>query len=1060
MRLPEAGRRSLAVNDIVATLPMLFIGTQKSWELPELTALNTLPAHALAIPYPTAAGAMDDNAQSPWLQRLSGAWEFQLLPRPEAATTAALDGEDWATITVPGNWTMQGFGTPHYTNVVMPFPELPPHVPQDNPTGVYRRQFALAAGWQGRRIVLHIAGCEGACYVYLNGQPVGFHKDARTPAEYDVTALLRQDAPNTLVAVVPRWSDASSVEDQDQWWQSGIQRDVFLYATDTVYLADVLARATLTDDQRTGTVRVYCTLGALGEAPEQCRVEAQLYDAQGARVFAEALSGSYEPRADNFGVRRFLRPVVTLEGQVTSPRLWSAETPELYTLVVSVQGPGGVEHSACRLGFRSVLVRDRQLLVNGRPVLIKGVNRHDHDDTTGSAVSREVMEADIRLMKQHNVNAVRTSHYPNDPYWLDLCDRYGLYVIDEANVEAHAFFRDICRDPRYTNAFLDRVRNMVERDKNHPSVIIWSLGNESGYGPNHDVAAGYVRSVDPTRPLHYEGAIARWGGQGWAGGRTVTDIVCPMYAPIDAVVAWADTPTDDPRPLILCEYSHAMGNSNGSLADYWVAFEGHHGLQGGFIWEWLDHGIRRTDAAGRPYWAYGGDFGDAPNDANFVCDGLVWPDRTPHPAMNEFKYLIQPVRVELIDAKAGLLRVVNRQDFRSLEGLRGAWELTVDGVPVQSGELPALGAGPGETHTIALDLAASADTPGERFLTLRFYQRDATPWAPAGHEVAWEQVALPAIASVGAASVPTSHAAATPSGDAVAVEESPDRIVLRAGTVRAEFDRRTGVLAAFGADTENLLQRGPLLNVWRAAIDNDGLKLRDDPRKPLARWRDLGLPALRHELRRIEVLKGGPDVAVVEIAHAASGRGQWADFTHIHRYTLRTSGELAVENEVRLGEGIGDIPRVGVGLVLAPGPEQLIWFGRGPWDNYSDRKASAVIGQWRSTVTDQYVPYIMPQEHGHKCDVRRLTVRDDQGRGLRVSGQPTFEFSALHLSDADIFQALHTPDLRPRAEVFLNIDAAQRGLGTLSCGPDTLERYRLLEREYRFGFSLRALAGE
>ncbi|HEV7213928.1 MAG TPA: glycoside hydrolase family 2 TIM barrel-domain containing protein, partial [Chloroflexota bacterium] len=887
------------MNDDAATLPMLYIGARKTWELPELTSLNTLPAHAPTIPYPTAAAAIAGKADSPWHLRLNGAWDFKLLPSPDAATPAALADEDWASIAVPGNWTMQGFGRPHYTNVVMPFPEMPPHVPQDNPTGVYRRQFTSPGSWRGRRVVLHIGGCEGACYVYLNDQPVGLHKDARTPAEYDLTALLRHDAPNTLVAVVPRWSDASFVEDQDQWWQSGIQRDVFLYATDIVYLADVLARATLTDDLRNGTLQVRCTLDAGREAPEQSRVEAQLYDPQGAPVFAEALSASYAPRADNFGVRRFLRPVVTLEGQVESPLLWSAETPELYTLVVSVHGPGGTEYSACRLGFRSVLVRDRQLLVNGRPVLIKGVNRHDHDDTSGSAVSRELMEADIRLMKQCNVNAVRTSHYPNDPYWLDLCDRYGIYVIDEANVEAHAFFREICRDPRYTNAFLDRVRNMVERDKNHPAIVIWSLGNESGYGPNHDVAAGYVRSVDPTRPLHYEGAIARWGGQGWAGGRTATDIVCPMYAPIDAIVAWAEAPTDDPRPLILCEYSHAMGNSNGSLADYWAAFERHQGLQGGFIWEWLDHGIRRTDDQGRPYWAYGGDFGDAPNDTNFVCDGLVWPNRTPHPAVQEFKYLIQPVRVELVDAAAGTLRIVNRQDFRDLGWLRGTWELATDGEPVQPGELPALQAGPGEAQTITLDLAAGADRMGERFLTLRFYLRETTLWGPAGHEVAWEQLALPAAPSSASGQVAT-----TPPGEAVSVEELPGHIVLRAGPVRAEFDRRTGTLSAFGAGTENLLQSGPLLNVWRAAIDNDGLKLRDDPRKPLARWREWGLPSLAHERQRITVVERSAAAATVEIVHAASGRGQWADFMHIHRYTLRASGELAVENEVRLGEGI------------------------------------------------------------------------------------------------------------------------------------------------------------
>ncbi|HWE62909.1 MAG TPA: glycoside hydrolase family 2 TIM barrel-domain containing protein, partial [Chloroflexota bacterium] len=769
------------------------------------------------------------------------------------------------------------------------------------------------------------------------------------------------------------------------------------------------------------------------------------------------LSATYEPQELPSGPWHLGHgPTLELERHLEAPRLWSAELPYLYSLVVSVHGPGVAESASCRVGFRRVEVRDRQLLVNGRAVMIAGVNRHDHSDTTGTYVSRELMETDVRLMKQCNVNAVRTSHYPNDPYWLDLCDRYGLYVIDEANVEAHAFYNQICSDPRYAQAFVERVRNMIERDKNHPSVIAWSLGNESGCGPNHELAASHARILDPTRPLHYEGAISYHGGNTWADGRSVTDIICPMYAPIDAIVAWAESETTDPRPLILCEYSHAMGNSNGSLADYWAAFERHHGLQGGFIWEWIDHGIRRTDAQGRPYWAYGGDFGHQPNDANFVCDGLVWPDRRPHPALYEYKYLIAPVRIEFADAERGALRVVNRQHFRGLDWLRGTWELTANGAPVRAGELPDLHAGPDEVQLITLMLQAPGDGPGERLLTVRLAQREATDWAPAGHEVSWAQLALPSVAH------PATRIKPVAPTTEVAVEEWPDRIVLRVGAIRAEFDRQTGTLAAFGTDQENLLRRGPLLNVWRAAIDNDGLKLRDDvwnAGRPLARWRALGLPEVRHTLRHIRLAERRAEAVTVEIVHAASGRGEWEDFTHRHRYTLRNTGELLVENVVQLGERITDIPRAGVSLVLDPQLEQLAWFGRGPWDNYSDRKAGAIVAQWRSTVSAQYVPYIMPQEHGHKCDVRRFTLSEGYGRGLEVVGHPIVEFSALHLSDDDLFRATHTIDLTPHPEVFLNIDGAQRGLGTLSCGPDTLERYRLLEREYRFTFSLRQMIG-
>jgi beta-galactosidase len=608
---------------------------------------------------------------------------------------------------------------------------------------------------------------------------------------------------------------------------------------------------------------------------------------------------------------------------------------------------------------------------------------------------------------------------------------------------------------------------MIQRDKNHPSVIVWSLGNESGHGLNQEAAAAYARRLDPTRPLHYESATSGKTLDHWSGGHTVTDIVCPMYAPIDQIVQWARTAGNEKRPLILCEYSHAMGNSNGSLADYWAAFEQYHGLQGGFIWEWVDHGIRRTDTRGRDYWAYGGDFGDQPNDANFVCDGLVWPDRTPHPAMYEYKQLIQPARVEMVDAVKGMLRVINRQDFRSLAWLRGTWELTIDGATVRAGDFPELEAGPGEAQTIELPLDTTAsELPGERFLTVRFYQREATDSAPAGHEVAWAQVALSEAAQPATSNGLATHIGASPAPTgatrvgAATVEEDHDRIVLRAGQVRAEFDRGTGLLAVFGAGAENVLRRGPLLNVWRAATDNDGLKLWNEAEKPLARWRAMGLPQLATTLHSIELVEESSGGLTVEIVHVASGREQWEDFTHIHRYTMLSSGELLVENVVRLGNGITDVPRIGVGLVLAPQLERLAWFGRGPWDNYSDRKASATIGLWRSTVSGQYVPYILPQEHGHKCDVRRLTLSDERGRGLAVLGHPTFGFSARHLSDDDLFVAAHTTDLTSREEIFVNIDGAHRGLGTGSCGPDTLPQYRLLESDYRFAYSLRVAADE
>ena len=904
---------------------LLYLGGRPTWMNPELPSLNRLEPHATLVPFRTPEDAASlDPARSPWYVRLGGEWGFRLAARPEEASQALAARGRWNRVEVPGLWTMQGFGRPQYTNVQMPFRNRPPEVPDANPTGIYRRRFSVPRGWRRRRVVLGFGGSEGALHVLVNGEPVGISKDARTPAEFDVSDLVRHDRENELVAVVVQWSDASFVEDQDHWWQGGLPREVYLRADGE--LTDLFVHAGMD-----GVLEV--------EAP---RGKLLLLGPRG----RTALSG----------------PVGS--HRVRSPRLWSAEDPALYTLVVTRDG----ESVACRVGFRSVEIRDGRLLVNGTAIRIHGVNRHDHDDRRGRAVTRQLMEADARLMKQHNVNAVRCSHYPNDPYWLDLCDRYGLYVIDEANLESHAWYDDVCADPRYAAAFLERVRNMVERDKNHASVILWSLGNESGYGPNHDAAAGWVRFRDPSRPLHYEGAIKF----DWAGGRAASDVICPMYAPVEDIEAWARA-NDDPRPLILCEYSHAMGNSNGGLADYYAAFDRHDRLQGGFVWEWIDHGIRQTAPNGREHWAYGGDFGDRPNDANFCADGLVWPDRTPHPALNELKFLARPVGVE--QTGGGRFRVVSRRDFAELDEFRGTWELS-DG---RKGKLPAL---KGRSVSVRVPVRDA------EWVTFRFRRRRAAEWAPAGHEVAWQQVRL-----------------------------------------RAPTRARARGRAASWEGLDDLILEPPRLQLWRAATDNDGLRLMPTrPAGPLPRWLELGLD------------RGIPE----GVAHRCEFR-------------RLDDGSLLVEHEVELTPELRDLPRVGVVLTLRPGLERLEWEGLGPWENYVDRQASATLGRWRSTVTDEYVPYVMPQEHGHHGEVRRLAVTDERGRGVEVLGRPTIGFGASHFTADDLWRARHTSDLEPRAETIVSLDHAQRGLGTASCGPDTSERYRLLEPSYRFSYVLRRM---
>ncbi len=969
---------------------LLHQGGRPTWQLPELTGLNRLPPRATVRRGPARTVDLD------------GVWDFRLVPRPEDAPAALAGRTGWHRVEVPGLWTMQGFGRPHYTNVQMPFATRPPCVPEQNETGIYRRRFELPRGWRRRPVVLHFGGCEGALYVVVNGEPVGIGKDARTPAEFDIGEVVRHDGPNELLAVVVRWSDASFVEDQDQWWHAGLPRSIALYSPS---VGDVEARAELDPDLRDGTLRV--SAGVEGEV--------RLVDARGRVVLAGPLEDG-----------RF-------EGRLRRPAQWSAERPSLYAVEVTAGG----ETVSCDVGFRRVEVRDGLLLVNGRAVLINGVNRHEDDDVRGRAITRASMERDAVLMKRLNLNAVRTSHYPNDPYWLELCDRLGLYVVDEANIESHAYEHELCRDGRYLAAWLDRVRNMVERDKNHPSVILWSLGNESGYGPNHDAAAGWIRGRDPSRPLHYESAVrspSHADSSRWGQGRRVTDVVCPMYPPVEAIEAWAEADSDD-RPLIMCEYSHAMGNSNGGLAEYFAAFRRHPRLQGGFVWEWADHGIRQTDRAGRAYWAYGGDFGDRPNDRNFCADGLLWPDRTPHPAVEELKHLGQPVSVEAIGG--GRFRVHNRHELLDLAHLRIAWTLEADGVEVARGVLPVLRTAAGASEEVTLSLPAGG---GERFVTFRSTLRRATPWAEAGHLVAWDQ--LPA----------GGRPRRTALRRAVRPRREDGALVLETHGTRAVVDDRLASLTFGGRE---VLASGPAVQVWRAPTDNDGLSLMPERGRgfgfgPLGRWLALGLHELVREVERVSV-RGD----AVEVVTRASGRARPADVRHVQRLRLSGDGSLHVENEVRLGEGMVDLPRVGVVMELVPGLGELEWLGPGPHEAYSDRRASTVVARHRSTVDDEYVPYVFPQEHGHHPDARWLRLTGPGG-GLEVRGQPTIGFSAGRFTADDLTRALHTVDLRPRPTTVLSLDAAQRGLGTASCGPDTHDRHKLLDRVYRFAYVLRA----
>jgi beta-galactosidase len=959
------------------------------------------------FPFDTAAQALAGAA--PRVESLDGTWSFLLVDRPTdtPANFAApdLDISDWDDIAVPGNWTMQGFDTPQYTNVQMPFePDNPPALPEDNPTGIYRTTFTVPADWAGRRLVLSFGAVTSTFSVWVNGEFVGVGKDSRLPSEFDVSETAHS-GENSLAVQVVKWSDASYVEDQDQWWQAGVNRSVTLYATAPTYIEHVLARGTVD-----GKLDVLVEAGNLPDP--QWTVRAALYDSGGQLVRGD-LSGGFT----TFGRSWPRDGSATLTADVADIRPWSAETPYLYTLVVSLHSADGgeVEATRTRIGFRTVEVRDRQLLVNGKPVYIKGVNRHEHHDRLGSAVDRETMRGDIAVLKEFNVNAVRTSHYPPDPYFLDLCDEHGLYVIDEANVETHAHYNQINRDPRYAAAFVDRGSRMVRRDGNHASVILWSLGNESGYGPNHDAMAGWIRNYDDSRPLHYEGAIAG----NWSGGKPATDIICPMYPSIASIVEWADTTTDH-RPLIMCEYAHAMGNSCGNLADYWTAIRSHHGLQGGFIWEMLDHGIAITTENGETYWGYGGDFGDEPNDGNFVCDGLFWPDRTPHPPMWEAKRLFQPVRITSASLANNEIVVHNEYDFIDLSHLAFSWEITVDGRVTQRGDLPALSIPAGEHQTVSVAYQPLVLEPGEEAtLVVQFRDRRDNPLLGPDHAVGWEQLTLPS-------TVDASPTAA----EAVPYRSNGDTIT--AGGVTLESGRIT--------EFEPLLTE-PAPNVWRAPTDNDGMPGRLESetwyRPALRSWLEWGLDKADHIV---------DDVSTVDGQIVIRGRMTSPErelFGHTRTVVVRTGGVLDITEEFDVPADLDDLPRLGVTFDLPAEYSELSWLGRGPQESYVDRKFGVSLGQWESTVEGQYVPYIYPQEHGNLTDVRWLALRRADGAGLLISAPTPIEARASHYSDATLSAARHTIDLVRDDVVHVMLDIRQRGLGGASCGPDTLAQYRV-----------------
>lgn len=1015
------------------------------WENQAIFRINKEAPHCTLVPFDKAAQAIKgDPGNSEYYQCLNGQWKFKWSKdpagRPADFYKDDFDVSGWDEITVPSNWQLQGYGTPLYTNITYPFEKDPPRVmgtpPQKftnydarNPVGSYKTAFTVPANWKGREIFVNFDGVDSAFYLWINGRKVGYSQDSRTTAEFDITRYLK-DGTNTLAAEVYRYSDGSYLEDQDFWRLSGIFRDVYLYAAPRVHIRDFFVHTNLDDDCKDAQIKVTADVINYGDtAVPMPKLEAALYDRDGKKV------ADLKPEKQTGTIGAGKEAACEFSAEIKDPLKWSAEVPNLYKLVIAIADDKNPEAVSCNVGFRKVEIKDGVLLINGKYVYIKGTNRHEHDPDTGHTISRESMINDIKIMKQNNINTVRTSHYPDMPMWLALCDEYGLYLIDEANIESHALmnysnrFDSLGNRPQWKAAHLDRTMNMVERDKNHPSVIIWSLGNEAGDGVNFEATSKWIHQRDPSRPVQYEAC----------GERPLTDIVCPMYARIHDLEEYAKK-AGIYRPLILCEYSHAMGNSCGNLADYWTAIKKYRPLQGGLIWDWVDQGLRKIDPkTGKQFWAYGGDFGDQPNDGNFCCNGLVQPDRKPNPHLHEMKKCYQFITAEPVDLSKGLVKINNEYNFQDLGGfVTGAWEVTEDGRVIQKGTLDDLDI-PAETgKQVKIPYDTKAFKAGsEYFLKISFSLAHDMPWAPKGHLLAWDQSELQA----GAPAVPEPDTNGAP----LTITQTYEVIRVIGGGFTAYFSKSMGALVSYKIGDKEMIYEPLVPNFWRPPTDNDnGNRM---PRR-LRVWKRAARDPQVDLAEAEQISDGQVDVHIEMTLDTGDNKSKLAAVYHVY-----SDGKILAEIKLTCGADLPELPRIGMQMKIPRAYDTMQWYGRGPHENYWDRQTGSAVGLYSEKVTQPDHIYVRPQECGNKTDVRWMTLTDAAGSGIKVTGLPLLYVSAWPWSMEDIEEARHPYELPDRDYITVNIDYKQMGVGgDDSWGARIHPEYTLPAKEYEYRF--------
>lgn len=1001
----------------------------KTWENHQIDGINRMPARAHFLTFPSKEKALlNNNRYTHAFKNLNGVWKFMFLDAPEYSPEGFFNSDFDVTkmddITVPGNWQLQGYGKMHYSDLWYNFPINPPYVPTENPTGIYKRTFFVEESYRDKKIIIRFCGVDSAYHLWINGKEVGYSKVARNESEFDITDLIRVGEENDVTVRVYQWSDGTYLEDQDMWWESGIFRDVELIGVPKDGINDYKVIADLDDEYKNGIFKVEAFL----RTTKEVNVTFELVDAGENTVFTKTVVAK-EGKA-------------CIDEVIADVNHWTAETPYLYKLFMTVEDDGQiVEVIPQNVGFRNIRLNGETFLVNGVAIKFKGVNRHDYSPQNGRVVSREEIEKDIILMKQFNINAIRTSHYPNSYYLYDLCDEYGMYLIAETDLECHGFeltgdYKWITDDPSWELAYISRMTRMIERDKNHPAIIFWSLGNESAFGCNFRKMTDVAHEMDPTRLVHYEGDF----------DVESADVYSTMYTWIEnpkKPYLMKDIIEKSKKPHIHCEYCHAMGNGPGNLKDYQDLVYAHDKLQGGFVWEWFDHGIESFTESGEKYYRYGGDFGDDPSNKDFCIDGLIMPDRTPSPGLYEYKKVIEPITTTAVDIQKGIINLLSRYDFANLDRFNLVYKVMEDDVILQTGfmAVPSIEARANKDITLPYDLSAIKVKPGAHYYVNISYQlREDTRYASSGHELATAQFELPLYKE---------GIVIRPEG-ILNVEKEHTTLHVKGANFSLDFNLVNGNLMNIVRDGMQVLSKGPRLTLWRAPISND-MEIIDKLKK-------VYFLHLEHEVvMNIDYHMEG-NILKVEVDTINSTTNSAWHFKTKYVYTVCPSGDILIDVEGtpsgRVDLAPDMLPRIGVSMHLDKSMEHVRYFGMGPGENYADSKEAAQMGLYANTVDGLFTNYVIPQENGNHMGCKWVSMTNDRGMGLLASTEGDFNFSASWYEDKDLDDAKHTCDLVKRDYIVFNVDYKQNALGTNSCGQWQLDKYRAKFEDFKLSFRL------